>query len=119
MCQVRDATRRKSDHAAVVMAVPRPSGPTVRKRLEHWSRLAGPTPPPDTAPYRFQFDVAFPVSSGPSGAQVLLDGWHDAEPWGRWTDGAEASLRITLAEPANEPLTLELVIVPSETGANL
>ena len=117
--QARDAIPPPPDHAALVMAVPRPSGPGMRKRLTNWSRIAGPTPPPDAPPYRFQLEEAFPTSGSSRHAQVLLDGWHDAEPWGRWTDGAEASLRITLAEPTDEPLTLELVIVPSEIGANL
>ncbi|HEX4365347.1 MAG TPA: glycosyltransferase, partial [Rhodopila sp.] len=117
--RLRDATSRASDYAAAAMSVPRPSGPAVRKRLERWSRLLGPTPPTEAAPYRFQLEVAFPVSEGARGAEVLLAGWHDPEPWGRWTDGADASLRITLGEPAGEPLTLELVIVPSASGANL
>ncbi len=115
----RDAIKPVADHAALVMAVPRPSGPDIGERLQRWWRLAGSPPPPDAVPYRFQFDVAFPMSGGPRHAQVLLDGWHDSEPWGRWTDGAEASLRITLAEPVSDPLTLELTIVPAETGANL
>jgi hypothetical protein len=116
--QVRDAAPPATDYTGLMMTLPRPSGPDIRKRLEHWSRLAGPKPP-DAAPYRFQFEMAYPLSGGPRHAQVLLDGWHDAEPWGRWTDGADASLRITLTEPAAEPLTLELVIVPADTGANL
>ena len=51
--------------------------------------------------------------------QVLINGWQEAEPWGRWTDGAEACLRMTLAEPVAEPLRLELDIVPSPVGAAL
>jgi hypothetical protein len=117
--QVQDASRQDIDHAALVMAVPRPSGPSIRKRLERWSRLAGPALPADAAAYSFGFDVAFPMSGSPYDSQVLLDGWHQSEPWGRWTDGAVASLRITLGAPADEPLTLALDIVPSAVGANL
>jgi hypothetical protein len=117
--RVHDGIRRDTDYAGLVMAVPRPSGPGIRKRQQRWSRLAGPAPRPDAAPYCFTFDVPFPMSGHPADSHVLPDGWHEAEPWGRWTDGAVASLRITLAEPANEPLTLELDIVPSTIGTNL
>jgi hypothetical protein len=117
--QVRDAIAPPAGYADLVMAVPRPSGPAIRKRQQRWARLAGPPRAPHTVPYHFAFDVAFPMSGSPWDTQVLLDGWHEQEPWGRWTDGAAASLRITLEAPANEPLTLELDIVPSSTGANL
>jgi hypothetical protein len=68
---------------------------------------------PDKRRYVFASGVWFPMSGSAWDQQVLLDGWHGAETWGRWSDGAEASLRITLADPAADELTLELDIAPS------
>ena len=34
-----------------------------------------------------------------NGAQYRLDGWSNPEPWGTWTDGHRAVLRIPLARP--------------------
>jgi hypothetical protein len=117
--QIRMAMQPATDHAALVMAVPRPSGPGLRKRQERWARAAEPPPPLELAPHRFLFGERYPMSGLPSDPRVLLDGWHLPEPWGRWTDGGVASLRIALPAPTNEAITLELDIVPSVSAANL
>ncbi|MEA2767990.1 MAG: hypothetical protein QOD93_952 [Acetobacteraceae bacterium] len=117
--QVRDAIGAVTDHADLVMTIPRPTAPATRKRLAQWSRLVGPAPAPDAAAYTFTFGSAFAMCGNPEDKQVLLDGWHGPEPWGRWTDGATASLRVALPAPTNEPLTLELDIVPSAIAPNL
>ncbi len=107
-----------TDHAGLIMAAARPTGAATRERRAQWSAIVG-TPPPEPAPYLFVLDIAFSMSGSPWDQQVLLDGWHEPEPWGRWTDGADATLRITLAAPVSEPLTLQLDIVPSAVCANL
>lgn len=117
--QVREAASHVTDHADLVMAAARPSAAGGRERLARWSGLVDAPQPPDAAPYYFVIDAAFPMSGSPSDARVLMDGWHEPESWGRWTDGAVASLRITLEAPISEPLTLELDIVPSAVGASL
>ena len=111
--------REYPDYADRVMTIPLPTEEGTQTRLEQWSVLLGPVPGPDAAPFIFTFDAAFAMSGGPWDQQVLVEGWHEPEPWGRWTDGADAALRITLGAPASGPLTLELDIVPSAVAANL
>lgn len=114
-----EAVSGMADYADLVMAAPRPTESGMCERLAQWSRIVGVAPRPHDAPYVFKLDTAFPMSGTVWDQQVLLDGWHEPEPWGRWTDGAEATLRITLGAPVSEPLTLQLDIVPSAVGSNL
>ncbi|MGD0105193.1 MAG: glycosyltransferase family 4 protein [Rhodopila sp.] len=111
--------RGYTDHADLVMTITQQTQEGMQTRLEQWSALLGASPGPDVVPYAFTFDAAFAMSGGPWDQQVLVEGWHEPEPWGRWTDGADAALRITLGAPASGPLTLELDIVPSAVAANL
>lgn len=37
-----------------------------------------------------------------------LSGWSNAEPWGTWSDGTEARLRLPMRQAANGPLVVEL-----------
>ncbi|OYV33197.1 MAG: hypothetical protein B7Z80_24765, partial [Rhodospirillales bacterium 20-64-7] len=48
---------------------------------------------------------------------VLHRGWHKQEPWGVWTSGAEASLRLILIEPLGDfhRLDLDLQLTPVMT----
>lgn len=114
-----EAMRGNTDHAQIAMAIPRPTAPGTRKRLAQWARIVGDARVPEPTPYIFKFDAAFPMSGTAWDRQVLRQGWHEPEPWGRWTDGADATLRILLAGPTNEPLTLELDVVPSAVGTKL
>ena len=113
------ALRRVADYAQLVMAVPRRITPGIRKRQAQWDRIVGETTGSDAAPYRFALNGSFPMSGTAWDKQVLPDGWHEPERWGRWTDGGDASIHIDLAEATTEPLTLELDITPSAVGANL
>nr|WP_294546498.1 glycosyltransferase [uncultured Rhodopila sp.] len=112
--QAKDAVQRSSSSATLLRSIPSPSTPIGRRRMAGWSSLAAASIQPAKTPYNFALDVPFAMSGSEWDHQVLLDGWHEAEPWGRWTDGAEASLAIELPAPIAEPLRLELDIVPSE-----
>ncbi len=115
-----EATSAITDHAVLVMAAPRPTEPGICERRAQWSANRRRRPASGSnALISFTLNTAFPMSGSPWDRQVLRDGWHEPEPWGRWTDGADATLRITLAAPATEPLTLQLDIVPSAVAANL
>ena len=117
--QARDLIGDGTNNADLVTAIPRPTTPGLRKRQAHWSRIIGPAPAPPRQDQTFTLGTAFPMSGSPSDNQVLLEGWHEPEAWGRWTDGADAELRLTLAAPTDEPLMLQLDIVPSAAAANL
>jgi len=117
--QAQTALRRGPDHAALLRWIPRPTPRVRRLRAARWARLTAAAIVPDKRRYVFASGVWFPMSGSAWDQQVLLDGWHGAETWGRWSDGAEASLRITLADPAADELTLELDIAPSPVGALL
>jgi hypothetical protein len=117
--QAKEAVKRSSSSAALLRSIPLPSTPIGRRRAANWASLAAAAVQPAKAPYYFALDVPFAMSGSKWDHQVLLDGWHEAEPWGRWTDGARASLTINLAAPIEEPLRLELDIVPSAAGSPL
>jgi hypothetical protein len=117
--QANDAIRHGPDHATVLRSVPRPT-PRVRvERQARWARLVAAAIRPDPRPFHFGPGISFPMSGSTRDRQVLLDGWHWPEPWGRWTDGDEASMRITLASPATRGLTLEMDLIPSPVAATL
>ncbi len=117
--RTQDALRRGQDYAALLKTLPLPSAAVIRRRQAGWATAVAAAIPPDRTPWHFTLDSPFPMSGSPGDARVLLDGWHEPEPWGRWTDGAEASLRIELATPTGEPLRLELELTPSAVGASL
>jgi hypothetical protein len=113
------AITRGPDHAALLGQVPRPTSWVRRERLAKWARLTANATLPAQTPYHFAIGTSFPMSGSAWDQQVLLDGWHGAEAWGRWTDGETATLRIALAAPTPALLTLELDLEPSLTGATL
>jgi hypothetical protein len=118
---VREAQRaihQAADYAELLMSIGSPTVSVQQSRAEKWAKIIAAAPH-DPRPYYFGSDTTFMMSGCAWDHQVLLDGWHDGEPWGRWTDGATASLRLTLAEAVTEPLRLELDIIPSPIGASL
>jgi hypothetical protein len=117
--QVQKAIHRGPDHAALLRSVPRPAQSVRAERLAQWARVTAAAIQQEPNSYYFVPGTSFAMSGGAWDRTVLLDGWHGPEPWGRWTDGAQASLRVTLAAPVTEPLTLELDIAPSPVGAAL
>jgi hypothetical protein len=117
--QAQAAITRGPDHAALLALVPRPTSSVRRERLAKWARLTANATLPEQKPYHFTIGSSFPMSGSAWDQQVLLEGWHGAEAWGRWTDGEVATLRITLAAPTSALLTLELDLVPSPAGATL
>jgi hypothetical protein len=110
--QAQAALQRGRSYADLLQSIPLPTTHVSRRREAAWASLAAAVPR-GPAPYHFTLNVPFPMSGGIWDHQVLLDCWHDAEPWGRWTDGAKASLQIQLEAPIDDPLRLELEIVPT------
>jgi hypothetical protein len=117
--QARQAIHQAADYAELLMSMGPPTESERQARSAKWEQIIAAATPLDPRPYYFGSDTTFVMSGCARDHQVLVDGWHDAEPWGRWTDGATASLRLTVAEPATEPLRLELDLIPSPTGAAL
>lgn len=113
------AIQRATDYAECLTSIEPPDAGVRQAREAGWAHIIADAAPSDQSPYYFCPDTTFPMSGCALDHQVLLGGWHEAEPWGRWTDGAVASLRMTLREPAEEPLRLELDITPSPVGASL
>jgi hypothetical protein len=56
-------------------------------------------------------------STDDSAAPFLTDGWSVAEPWGRWTEGASASLIMRVATPRGA--TLHFLLKPLATASHL
>ncbi|MBS0639356.1 MAG: glycosyltransferase [Proteobacteria bacterium] len=73
----------------------------------------------EQSPYRFRLGETFPMNETEWDDQVLAEGWHGPEAWGRWMDGTEAALALAWDEPATTPLGLDLDLVPSPVGATL
>jgi hypothetical protein len=114
--QAQQAIRRGPDHAALLATIPRPTPRVQADRQAQWAQVVAAAMQPDPRPHYFAPGVSFPMSGSPADHHVLVDGWHSPEPWGRWTDGAEASLRITLAAPTEALLALEFDLAPSPMG---
>jgi hypothetical protein len=55
-------------------------------------------------PYRAGDEIGF--EAGGSGAGYTRRGWSDPEPWGRWTNGHRAELRILPERPFEGPAVL-------------
>ncbi len=77
----------------------------------------GPSPHPSAAPRnaRFRPDPDFqPYKLGDkiefahAGSSYLSWGWSNREPWGVWSDGEEARITLSLGDPPNSALFLEL-----------
>jgi hypothetical protein len=117
--EAQQAIHQAADYAELLMSIGPPTASVRQARAAKWEQIIAAATPLDPRPYYFGPDTTFVMSGCAWDHQVLVDGWHDAEPWGRWTDGATASLRLTVAEPATEPLRLELDIIPSPIGAAL
>jgi Glycosyl transferases group 1 len=113
------AINRGPDHAALLRQIPRPTPRVIREREAKWARLTAAAVRPDPKPYHFLPGKWFAMSGSAWDHLVLLDGWHGAEAWGRWTDGAVASMRLPLAAPADVGLVLELDIERSLAGGTL
>ena len=47
---------------------------------------------------------------GRSGTNYLLDGWSEPEPWGVWSDGPEASIKVPINGNAKEINTISLEV---------
>jgi hypothetical protein len=107
------------DHAALLATVQRPTPRIRAERLARWARVVAAAIPADARPYYFSLGTSFVMNGSAADRQVLLDGWHGPEHWGRWTDGATASLRVTLAGPEVDSLMLELEVMPSSAGGTL
>ncbi len=73
---------------------------------------SGLTSGPPVEPYRLGSDIRF--ETGGNSANYTHSGWSLPEPWGTWTDGPAAQLRIPLAPPLDGPAVLTL-----EAGAYL
>nr|WP_294507573.1 glycosyltransferase [uncultured Rhodopila sp.] len=119
VAQAHEALQRGRDYADLLRSVPLPSTHVIRRRLAEWASLTAAALPRDNTVHQFALDEPFSTTGSKWDHQVLIRGWHDAEPWGRWTDGAEASLQIELAAPIDEPLRLELDIVPTAVASPL
>lgn len=117
--QVATALRGGMNNLALLNTLAVPPADAAARREARWAGITACAMPAETEPYYFGLTTSFPMSGSKWDARVLCGGWHEPEPWGRWTDGAVASLRITLAEPAAEPLSLEIDIVPSAVAAIL
>jgi hypothetical protein len=60
--------------------------------------------PPLHAEERIEF------AQGRSGTNYLLDGWSEPEPWGVWSDGPEASIKVPINGNAKEINTISLEV---------
>jgi hypothetical protein len=117
--RMQRALRFGPGYADCFAGIPAPTRRQREQRADLWARLVAPAPRPDREPYHFVIGTPFALSGGACDDQVLMDGWHEAEPWGRWTDGADAAVRIALAEPAAGPLALEIDVQPSAATSEL
>jgi hypothetical protein len=117
--QARNAVHRSSSSTTLLRSIAPPSAPIGRRRMAGWASLVATAVQPEKTRYHFVPGVPFAMSGSRWDHQVLLDGWHEAEPWGRWTDGPQASLAIALPAPIAEPVRLELDIVPSAAESPL
>jgi hypothetical protein len=59
------------------------------------------------------------ISTATGGRVLLLEGWHEIEPWGCWSNAATARIGLSLAEPHSGRLGLELELVPPSAGTTL
>ena len=64
----------------------------------------------EATPYRAGSEIGF--AAGGNGAEYTGEGWSKPEPWGCWTDGYRAALRIPLERPFQGPALLAM-----ESGA--
>ena len=103
------AIRRGRGYAAWLAAVEKPV--PAAERLQALQTLTADAVPAESEAWHFPLDTPFPMNGDRFDPRVLEEGWHSGEPWGRWTDGDTASLRLTLAAPASDPLALELDLV--------
>ena len=60
----------------------------------------------DSPPYRLGDSISFLAQGNATAFQT--HGWSYPEPWGTWTDGAEAELHLKLESPAQGDLLLEI-----------
>ncbi len=116
---VQTAIRHGPTYVNCLAAIPRPTRLQREDRAAQWAAVVAPARRADPGPYHFVLGVRLPMSGTIWDDKVLMDGWHSPEDWGRWMDGADASFRVTLPEPASIPLGLELDINPSPVGALL
>nr|WP_294521880.1 hypothetical protein [uncultured Rhodopila sp.] len=117
--QAEEAVQGGRDYPDVLRSIPLPSTHVTRRRLAEWASLTAAAMTREKSVHHFSLDTPFLMTGGKWDHQVLIHGWHDAEPWGRWTDGAEGALQIELAAPLDEPLRLEFDVVPSAVASPL
>lgn len=119
VARAQQAAEQSAGYADLVRAVPVPDQQTKARRSAIWKRLVAPAAAARPAAFVFTPGSVFSLSGSTADPAVLASGWHAPEPWGRWTDGAQASLRIALAAPTDKPLKLELDLSPSAAPATL
>jgi hypothetical protein len=66
-----------------------------------------------------QVGTSLPINAGSMPRAVLLDGWHRLEHWGCWSNGREAGLKLTFAEPLAGMLRLEMQLSTPPAGTTL
>lgn len=66
----------------------------MRRQLPGWKLQAGT---PAAAPYQPGTEIRF--GAGGNAAEYRLAGWSAPEPWGTWTEGLRADLRLPLEHP--------------------
>ena len=97
-----------------------PSDAVLADRAAKWQQAVAPARQIEAAPpYVFAPDVSFTLTGTRFDEDVLIDGWHGPETWGRWTDGADAGLHITLDTPIEEACAILLDVVPPPNAASL
>jgi len=101
------------DYAGLLESVPVLSLHDTARRQARWAEIEASTQP---VQYFFEPDKAFLLSGGRSDRLVLGHGWHAPEPWGRWTNGRDASLIVELENPIDGLLAVELQFVRSPVG---
>ena len=70
-----------------------------------WSRKAIA---PELPPTQVLFGDIYSAAKNGSGSRYLEDGWSNEEPWGRWLDGSQATIRFRLPQGSSETTQLTL-----------
>ncbi|HVZ10528.1 glycosyltransferase family 4 protein [Rhodopila sp.] len=99
--------------------IPPPSQARQAERLEQWSVIVAPAVHAPVEPFRLPVGERFPMSGSAWDDQVLLEGWHLPEQWGRWMDGTRATALLPCDPSFRAPLALEMDVEPSPIDAAL
>jgi hypothetical protein len=116
----RDGARTPgSDHAALLGSIAPPDESVILERENCLKQIRFGAAMPQPVSYTFANGVPFSLSGSVHDKLVLLGAWHEAESWGRWTDGETAGLRIALEKPAEGRLVLSAVLVALPAGGTV